>query len=128
MHRRCPSEVLHEHLVSAGVVGLLQAHQRFDKRRKLKLRTLAAHRIRGAMLDYLRELDPLSRDLRQFQKKRENVVARLTSDFGAQPSEEDIAQGMALPLRRYRTLVQAAQDGVVSLDAASHDDGRLSSS
>ncbi len=76
------------------------------------------------MLDYLRELDPLSRDLRQFQKKRENVVARLTSDFGAQPSEEDIAQEMALPLRRYRTLVQAAQDGVVSLDAASHDDGR----
>lgn len=121
VHRRCPSEVLHEDLVSAGVVGLLQAYQRFDKRRKLKLRTLATHRIRGAMLDYLRELDPLSRDLRQFQKKRETAVARLSSGFGAQPSEEDISQEMALPLRRYRILAQAAQDGVVSLDATGHD-------
>lgn len=52
VHGRCPSEVLHEDLVSAGVVGLLEACQRFNKRRKLKLRTLAAHRIRGAMTIY----------------------------------------------------------------------------
>jgi RNA polymerase sigma factor FliA len=123
VHRRCPSEVLHEDLVSAGVVGLLQAYQRFDKRRKLKLRTLAAHRIRGAMLDYLRDLDPLPRDLRRFHKKRENVIARLSSVCCAQPSEEDIAQEMALPLGRYRILVQAAQDCGVSLDATGHDGG-----
>lgn len=124
LHRRCPSEVLHEDLVSAGVVGLLQAYERFDKRRKLKLRTLAAHRIRGAMLDYLRELDPLPRELRQFQKKREQAIARLSLGSLTQPAEEDIAQDMGLPLRRYRLLVQAAQDGVVSLDAHSQDCGR----
>ena len=124
LHRRCPAEVSHEDLVSAGVVGLLQAYQRFDKRRKLKLRTLAAHRIRGAMLDYLRELDPLPRELRQFQKQREKAIARLSLGSLTQPAEEDIAQDMGLPLRRYRRLVQAAQDGVVSLDAHSQDGGR----
>jgi RNA polymerase sigma factor for flagellar operon FliA len=77
------------------------------------------------MLDYLRELDPLPRELRRFQKKHERVVARLSSKLRAQPSEEDVAQEMALPLRRYRRLVQNSQDGVVSLDAASHDDGTL---
>lgn len=50
------------------------------------------------------------------------MIARLSSGFGAQPSEEEIAQEMALPLRRYRSLLQAAQDGVVSLDGAGHDD------
>jgi len=123
VYSRCQSEVLHEDLVSAGVVGLLQAYQRFDKRRKLKLRTLAAHRIRGAMLDYLRELDPLSRDLRRFQKRRERAIAKLSCGNPA-PGEEDIAREMTLPLRRYHSLVQAAQDGVVSLDATGHHGGR----
>ena len=47
IHRRCPSHVLLEDLVSAGIMGLLEASNRFDPARKLKFKTLAEHRIRG---------------------------------------------------------------------------------
>ena len=66
LHRRCPSSVLLEDLVSAGVTGLIQAADRYDRHRNIKFKTLAEHRIRGAMLDYLRTLDPLSRSVRRF--------------------------------------------------------------
>ena len=48
-------------------IGLIQAVDRLDPDRHLKLKTLAEHRIRGALLDYLRHIDPLPRSVRRFQ-------------------------------------------------------------
>jgi RNA polymerase sigma factor for flagellar operon FliA len=53
LHRRCPQVELDD-LISAGTIGLIQAVDRFDPARNLKLKTLAEHRISGALLDYLR--------------------------------------------------------------------------
>ena len=55
LHRRCPQVELDD-LISAGTVGLIQAVDRFDPSRNLKLKTLAEHRISGALLDYLRQV------------------------------------------------------------------------
>lgn len=60
-HRRCPQVELDD-LISAGTVGLIQAVDRYDSSRNLKLKTFAEHRIRGALMDYLRQLDPHSEE------------------------------------------------------------------
>ena len=70
LHRRCP-QVEFDDLMSVGTIGLIQAVDRFDPDRHLKLKTLAEHRIRGALLDYLRHIDPLPRSVRRFQKQRD---------------------------------------------------------
>lgn len=67
LHRRCPQVELDD-LISTGTIGLIRAIDRFDPKRNLKLKTLAEHRIRGAMLDYLRHIDPLPRSVRRFKK------------------------------------------------------------
>jgi RNA polymerase sigma factor (sigma-70 family) len=73
LHRRC-TQVELDDLISAGTIGLIQAVDRFDPKRNLKLKTLAEHRIRGALLDYLRQIDPLPRTVRRFQKQRDAVI------------------------------------------------------
>jgi RNA polymerase sigma factor for flagellar operon FliA len=112
-HRRCPSEALLEDLVSVATVGLIQAVDRFDPNRKLKLKTLAEHRIRGAMLDYLRKLDPLSRPIRQFQRRREVAVQRLQGRSGNTPADSEVASELKLSLPHYRILERAAQGSIV---------------
>ena len=72
LHRRCPQVELDD-LIQAGTIGLIQAIDKFDPSRNLKVKTLAEHRIRGAMLDYLRQIDPLPRSVRQFQKRRRGI-------------------------------------------------------
>jgi len=62
---RLPSHIEADDLVSSGVVGLLDAMERYDSTRGIKFRTYADFRIRGAMLDYLREMDWFPRSVRQ---------------------------------------------------------------
>jgi RNA polymerase sigma factor for flagellar operon FliA len=95
-HRKWPQIELDD-LISAGTIGLIQAVDRYDPSRNLKLKTFAEHRIRGALMDYLRQLDPLSRTLREFQKKRDGVLQRLS----ATPTCEQAAQLLGLSNSRY---------------------------
>lgn len=107
IHRRCPSNVLLEDLVSAGVTGLIEASNRFDPGRNLKFKTLAEHRIRGAILDYLRSIDPLPRAVRRFMRERETVLAR----FKTAPSEAEVAAAMDVSIDSYRSISQSARSG-----------------
>jgi RNA polymerase sigma factor for flagellar operon FliA len=118
LHRRCPSSVLFEDLVSAGVTGLIEAADRYDRRRNVKFQTLAGHRIRGAMFDYLRSLDPLPRAVRRFSRDRDTAIAHLENGRDASPSEEEIAAKMGVSLKRYRRLSQTVHEAgvTVSLD------------
>jgi RNA polymerase sigma factor FliA len=102
LHRRCPQVELDD-LISAGTIGLIQAVDRFDPSRNLKLKTLAEHRIRGALLDYLRQIDPLPRSVRRFQKQRDDVVAHFVS-VGEIPSREKVAQALGVSLPQYMRL------------------------
>lgn len=99
MHRRCP-QVEFDDFMSVATIGLIQAVDRFDASRGLKLKTLAEHRIRGAMLDYLRRLDPLPRNLRQFQKRRDALIASLEAS-GEHADCPSVAHALGVPLSKY---------------------------
>jgi RNA polymerase sigma factor for flagellar operon FliA len=116
---KCPWQVEIEDLVSVGVIGLIQAIDRFDPSRGLLLKTLAEYRIRGAMFDYLRQLDPLPRSVRRFVRHRVQAVLRLTRHLGRQPDESELAQELGLSVTRMRKLECVARAGQVrSLEEA----------
>lgn len=89
LHRRCPQVELDD-LVQAGAIGLIQAVDRFDGTKGCLLKTLAEHRIRGALLDYLRQIDPLPRNVRRFRKQRDAVAAEFARE-GKIASLDDVA-------------------------------------
>jgi len=101
LHRRCPQVELDD-LISAGTVGLIRAVDRFDPSRNLKLKTLAEHRIQGALLDYLRHLDPLPRAARQFQKRRDAILANYAQ--AEIPTQGQLAEMLGLPERKFAQL------------------------
>lgn len=108
LQRRCPKQVQLDDLISVGVVGLIQAVDRFDSERGCKLKTIAEHRIRGAMLDYLRKLDPLPRAVRQFIRHRDEQAARLERQLGRQAEPIELAQALGIAIERYRRLEHTA--------------------
>jgi RNA polymerase sigma factor for flagellar operon FliA len=119
VHSKCPRQVEIEDLVSVGVIGLMQAIDRFDASRGLLLKTLADYRIRGAMLDYLRQLDPLPRSVRRFVRQRAEAALRLTLHLGREPEEFELAQELGLSITRMRKLECVARAGQVrSLEEA----------
>jgi RNA polymerase sigma factor for flagellar operon FliA len=124
-HRCCPSEVLLEDLVSAGVVGLLDAYSRFDSRRNLRFKTFAEHRIRGAIIDYLRQLDPLPRSVRRFQKDREAAISRISQRHQRRAAEQDITAELGVSVELYRKFAAMADATTISLDAATPHDSHL---
>jgi RNA polymerase sigma factor FliA len=118
IHRRCPPSVLLEDLESAGATGLIEAADRYDRRRNVKFKTLADHRIRGAMLDYLRSLDPLPRALRRFVRDRDTATVHLQHGRDCCPSEMEIAAALGISVERYRWLSQLSHaNATVSLDS-----------
>ena len=102
LHRRCPHVELDD-LISAGTIGLIQAVDRFDPARNLMLKTLAEHRISGALLDYLRHIDPLPRSVRRFQKQRDGIIAQMSAG-GEVLCHARVAQMLGVSLKKYVTL------------------------
>lgn len=123
-HRRCPPEVLLEDLVSVGVVGLLDAYNRFDSCRNLRFKTLAEHRICGAILDYLRQLDPLPRSVRRFQKDRDAAVSRISQRDQRHPEGRAVAAELRITPDVYRKLAAIADTVTISLEAPGVHDRR----
>ena len=104
IHERLPGGVQLEDLVHSGVLGLLQATQNFDSTRNIKFKTFAKFRIRGAILDSLRELDRASRGLRSKSRKLNAASEQLSLRFGRQPTEEEIAHEVGLEPAALRKL------------------------
>ncbi len=117
IHRQCPRTVALEDLVSAGTIGLIQAVDRYDAARGTQLGTLADRRIRGAILDHLRSLDPLPRALRRFARRQQECQARLRAELGREPEEAEVAEAMRIPLSVYRRRTEEAdRERIYSLD------------
>ncbi|MDP2920958.1 MAG: FliA/WhiG family RNA polymerase sigma factor [Candidatus Omnitrophota bacterium] len=83
-------------LISAGIIGLIDALDKFDPGRGVKFNTYAEWRIRGAMLDSLRGLDWVPRTLRKKSKKINKETARLRAEFDRQPTDEEIARAVGM--------------------------------
>jgi RNA polymerase sigma factor for flagellar operon FliA len=97
---RLPQHVVFEDLVHAGVVGLIEAVRSYDVSKSVPFNAFAKFRIRGAILDSLRELDWGSRPLRRKGRRMEEAIATLSAKLGRQPEEDEIAAEMGVSIEK----------------------------
>src|SRR5207244_8747647 len=102
--KRLPSSVDFDDLVGAGNLGLVEVARRFTPTQGASFGAFAQHRIRGAITDSLRRIDPVSRCLRSQQKTAERATTELIANLGRCPTEAETARRLHLSLRRWRRL------------------------
>jgi len=100
--RRVPDSVEMDDLIDAGVLGLLDGAQRFDITRDVQFKTFAAYRVRGAMIDYLRQFDWLPRGLRDTSKQLQKVLLELEQQYGRPAEEGEVASHLGVSVQEYR--------------------------
>lgn len=123
---RLPPSVEMDDLVSSGVVGLLDALDKFDGTRGIKFKTYAEFRIRGSMIDYLREMDWFPRSARRNSARLQNAYARLESILGHPPSEEEVAEDLDISVEDLRKqLALYSGLNVFSLDLPQDDEDSI---
>lgn len=120
VHENLPVHVDLDDLIHAGVLGLFDAVMKFDDTKNVAFHSYAKHRIKGAILDSLRELDWASRDLRKRQKQVDAVTHDLSLRLGRTPSEVEVAQEMGVSIERWhRIMMELRTVGLVSTSAGS---------
>jgi RNA polymerase sigma factor FliA len=105
IHERLPQHVELDDLISAGVVGLIDAFSKFDHTKQVQFKSYAQFRIRGAILDSLRTLDWSPRELRRKGRAVEEAIRSVTQKLGRAPAEQEIAEAMDLGLSEYQQLL-----------------------
>ena len=105
IHDRLPQHVPLEDLVHAGVLGLMDALTKYDQARHVQFQTYAKFRIRGAILDSLRELDWGPRDLRRRARQVETAAARISHRLGRSATQAEIAAELGFPLESFQRLL-----------------------
>ena len=119
IHERLPPSVSLEDLVSAGIVGLIMAIDNFNPQLKVKLKTYAEYKIRGAILDSLRELDWAPRNKRRKAKLIEAGILMAERKHNRTPAEEEIATELGLSLEEYHAwLVEVRAVNLARLEHA----------
>ncbi|MCW3488726.1 sigma-70 family RNA polymerase sigma factor [Dethiobacter alkaliphilus] len=99
-----PAHVNRDDLLQAGMLGLLEALQRFDPARGVKFESFAALRIRGAMLDELRRLCWVPRSVVREMREMDRAVQELATQLGREPDEEEIAEKMGITIPHLRKI------------------------
>ena len=125
IHERLPVSVSLDDLISAGVLGLIAAIDRYDASHDVKLKTYAEYKIRGAILDSLRGLDWAPRQQRKRAKLIEVAIATLEQEHHRMPTEEEIAGQLELSVTEYQDWLSEARGLTLgSLEnAGTEDDG-----
>lgn len=107
MRRHLPPHLSQEDLEQAGVIGLMQATEKFDPYRSVPIKSYARFRIRGAMLDSLRKLDWIPRRLRERSRLLKDARSRLSVTLGRDPEPAEIAAELGLPIHELWRLLAA---------------------
>lgn len=115
---RIPPNIEMDDLVSSGIVGLLDAFDRFDPSRGIKFKTYAEFRIRGTMLDYLREMDWFPRSIRQSSNRLQNAYSKLEGTLGRPPEEQEVARDLSITVDELRKRLATLS----GLSVLSHDE------
>lgn len=102
---RLPRHVTIDDLISCGIIGLIDAIDKFDLAKKVQFKTYAEFRIKGAMLDELRALDWVPRSIRRKITDLENTYNRLEKKLGRAATDEETAAEMNLSLDKYYKLL-----------------------
>ena len=120
--RRLPAHVEIDDLISSGVIGLMEAAERFDPERVDRFEAFAEFRIRGAMLDDLRARDTLSRDMRRLSNELRDATRRLEAQLGRTPDHEEIAKRLGVGVDElYARQQKLSGSSVVGIDDAGPD-------
>jgi RNA polymerase sigma factor for flagellar operon FliA len=105
MMAKLPPSIQVDDLIQVGLIGLSEALTRFEATQGVQFETFATQRIRGAMLDELRENYWMSRGSRKSQKTIEQALRRLEHQLGRSPSESEIAAELGMKLADYQSLL-----------------------
>ncbi|HDH86449.1 MAG TPA: FliA/WhiG family RNA polymerase sigma factor [Desulfobacteraceae bacterium] len=114
---RFPPSISKEELISAGIVGLIDALDKFNSAMGIKFQTYAEHRIKGAILDELRKMDWIPRSIRKDIHRIEDATKAVRYRLGREPEDYEIAQEMGVDIDSYYKLSSRAQGiTLISLD------------
>ncbi|HYZ82867.1 MAG TPA: FliA/WhiG family RNA polymerase sigma factor [Bryobacteraceae bacterium] len=105
VHENLPVHVDLDDLVHAGILGLFDAATKFDPEKQVAFSSYAKHRIKGAILDSLRQLDWASRDLRRRHKQLEAATRELAAELQRTPTEAEIADRLGVDVERWRQMM-----------------------
>jgi len=122
VHDNLPVHVDLDDLIHAGIMGLFDAATKFDHDNNVTFSSYAKHRIKGAILDSLRQLDWASRDLRRRHKQVESITRDLVAELQRNPTEEEIAGKMGVDVDRWRQMmIDLRNVGLVSASTRTHE-------
>ncbi|WP_050476012.1 RNA polymerase sigma factor FliA [Herbaspirillum rhizosphaerae] len=105
MKAKLPPSVEVDDLIQAGMIGLLDAVNRYEETHGAQFETYAVQRIRGAMLDELRSSDWLPRSIRQSTRKIEDAIHVLMQQLGRPPQEAEVAKQLKMSLDEYQEML-----------------------
>lgn len=114
---RLPSNIELDDLISSGVIGLMDAIEKYDPSRDNKFKTYAEFRIRGAILDELRSQDWVPRSVRDKAKMLDRSIIELEAKLGRSPDDQEVAEKLGLTMDDFYDLVnQVRPVSVLSID------------
>lgn len=114
---RLPSNIELDDLISAGVIGLMDAIDKYDPSRDNKFKTYAEFRVRGAILDELRAQDWVPRSIRDKAKMLDKTMANLENELGRSPTDEEVAAALKCSVDEFHDLVnQVRPVSLLSID------------
>lgn len=126
VHESLPVHVDLDDLVHAGIMGLFDAATKYNPDKKVVFSSYAKHRIKGAILDSLRQLDWASRDLRRRHKQVEQITRDLSAELHRTPTEEEVAARMGVSTARWRQMALDLRNcGLISASTRSADQDEL---
>jgi RNA polymerase sigma factor FliA len=105
LYARVPSHVDLNDLINYGILGLMDAVDKFDSNRGVKFKTYAELRVRGAILDGLRELDWVPRSYRRKQRELEAAYRKLQNEFGRAVRDEEVAAELGLTMDEFHGML-----------------------
>jgi len=105
VHENLPVHVDLDDLVHAGILGLFDAANKYNPDKQVVFSSYAKHRIKGAILDSLRQLDWASRDMRRRHKQVEAATRDLAAELQRAPTEAEVAQKLGMDVDRWRTMM-----------------------
>ncbi len=118
-----PNHIDKDDLLIVGIIGLIDAIEKFDLSFKVKFETYASRRIRGAVLDELRAMDWLTRSSRKNANDLEHVISKLEEELGRVPEESEIASEMHVSTEKVRDIFSEVSGAkILSLDFSSGPD------
>jgi RNA polymerase sigma factor for flagellar operon FliA len=126
VHENLPVHVDLDDLVHAGILGLFDAAGKFNPDKQVVFSSYAKHRIKGAILDSLRQLDWASRDMRRRHKQVEAATRDLAAELQRNPTESEVAEKLGMDVERWRTMMLDLRNvGLVSANTRSNENDDL---